>query len=800
MSKSDGGTMSDSAGMAAAPGARSIGARVKRVEDRRILTGRGNYVDDVVLPGMLHAAFLRSRVPHGVIRGLDVSEARRLPGVVAVYTGEDMKRLTKRAQAGMASGMNQTPGTKSPWYYALSPDKVRYVGDPIAMVVAQSRYIAEDALELIVEDIEMLEAVVTYDDALDPAKPPLFDELGDNVNLTAEMAFGDVDAAFAKADRIIRATVQVHRHQPVPMECRGTIASWDPAAEHLTIYTSTQSPHMARMVLPAQVDVPMEKIRVIAGDVGGGFGLKNGVTREDVAVVAASKELGRPVKWIEDRVEHLAAGGQAREEMAELEAAVTSDGVVIGVRMDIKVNLGAYLSDPFPGSMQAYTIIMFFQGPTRIEAVAGRSTCVFTNKATYVSYRGPWATGDFLRERLLDIVARELGLDPLDVRRRNYVVRGEPPLAMLTGQPFTGITTREAVDQAAELIGWEEFRRRQQSARDEGRYLGVGMGAYLEAAPGPRVPGQEGPDVLGHETTRLRIEPDGKLVIFTRQQPHGQGHETTLAQVAAQEFGVALEDITVRYGDTDVTPVALVGTGGSRAATMANGAVLHASRELRAKVLSLAAELLEASPADLVLERGVISVKGTPAVTLTLAELARRVAEEPERLPPGTDHDLTVTRSFDGGNSGWSGGAHCCIVEVDIDTGLVGFERYVVVEDCGEPVNPAIVEGQVRGGVTQGIGAVLLENAAYDQDGQLLASTFMDYLLPSTTLVPNLEIHHVKTIPTDPDVNFRGVGEGGMIIAPAAITNAIEDALAPFHAPVREQHLPPSRIVEMVSP
>jgi carbon-monoxide dehydrogenase large subunit len=325
------------------------------------------------------------------------------------------------------------------------------------------------------------------------------------------------------------------------------------------------------------------------------------------------------------------------------------------------------------------------------------------------------------------------------------------------------------------------------------------MAAYLEAAPGPPVPGQEGPDVLGHETTRLAIEPDGKLVIFTRQQPHGQGHETTLSQVAAQEFGVALEDITVRFGDTDVTPVALVGTGGSRAATMANGAVLHASRELRTKVLSLAAELLEASAADLILERGVISVKGTPAVTLTLADLARRVAEEPERLPAGADRDLTVTYTFDGGNPGWSGGAHCCIVEVDIETGLVSFERYVVVEDCGVPVNPAIVDGQVRGGVAQGIGAVLLENAAYDQDGQLLASTFMDYLLPSTTLVPNLEIHHVETIPTDPDVNFRGLGEGGMIIAPAAITNAIEDALAPFDARVREQHLPPSRIVEMVS-
>jgi carbon-monoxide dehydrogenase large subunit len=748
---------------------------------------------------MLHAAFLRSRVPHGILRSLDVSEARRLPGVVAVYTGEDMKRLTKPAQGGMISGINLRPGTKSPWYHALSPDKVRYVGDPIAMVVAESRYLAEDALELIVEDIEILEPIVTYDDALDPAKPPLFDELGDNVNLTAEMAFGDVDAAFARADRVVRATVEVHRHQPVPMECRGTIADWDASAEKLTIYTSTQSPHMLRMILPAQIEVPMERIRVLAGDVGGGFGLKNGVSREDVAVAVAAKDLGRPVKWTEDRIEHLATGGQAREEMAELEAGVSNDGLIHGVRMNIKVNIGAYPADPFPGSIQAYTIITFFQGPTRIEALAGHSTCVFSNKATYVSYRGPWATADFLRERLLDIVARDLGLDPLDVRRRNYVVRDEPPLAMLTGQPFTGVTTHEAIEQAAALVGWEDFRRRQQAARREGRYLGIGMAAYLEAAPGPRAPGRSGADVLGPETTRLAVDRAGRLVIDTRQQPHGQGHETTLAQVAADEFGVAIEDVSVRWGDTDITPVALVGTGGSRAATMANGAVLHASRKLRTKVLSLAADLLEASEADLSLEKGVISVKGTPAVKLSLAELARTVAEEPDRLPAGVEADLTVTHTFDGGNSGWSGGAHCCIVEVDMSTGLVAFERYLVVEDCGVPVNPAIVEGQVRGGVAQAIGAVLLENAAYDEDGQLLASTFMDYLLPDATVVPNLEIHHVESIPTDPDVNFRGVGEGGMIVAPAAITNAIEDALAPFGVRVTQQHLPPDRVVELAT-
>lgn len=782
--------------MVEAVGARSVGARVMRVEDPRILTGRGRYLDDIVLPGMLHAAFLRSPAAHARLLEVDVSEARDLPGVVAIYTGADIARITTAAQAGAITGMTQMPTMKSPSFHALATDKVRYVGDPIALVIAENRYVAEDALELIVADYDMLEPVVDYADARNPEKPPLFDELGDNVYLTGEMTFGDIDAAFAAADRVVRARIDVHRHQPVPMECRGLIASWDAQAEQLTIHASTQSPHMYRMLLPAQIDVPMEKIRVLAEDVGGGFGLKNSVTREEVAVVAAAKDLGRPVKWVEDRLEHLATSGQAREECGEIEAAVTAEGEILGVRMDVTLNVGAYPSDPFPGAVMAFAIISSFQGPSRLRGLDARAAALFTNKATYVSYRGPWASADFLRERLIDVVAHDLGLDPLDVRRRNYVVRDEPPLTMLTGQPFVGLTTRESVEQAAELIDWSGFRKRQAAARAEGRYLGIGMASYIEAAPGPRVPGQ-GPDIMGDEITRLSIEDDGRLVIVTRQQPHGQGHETTLAQVAADEFGINIDDITVRFGDTDITPPSLVGTGGSRAATMANGAVLHASRDLREKTLNLAAEVFEASPADLDLRDGVISVKGSPGATLTLAEFAHIVADEPQRLPAGADTELSVTRAFDGGSQGWSGGTHCCIVEVDIETGIVQIERYLVVEDCGVPVNPAIVEGQVRGGVAQGIGAVLLEHAAYDEEGQFVAASFMDYLMPTTTVVPRIEIHHVASVATDPDVNFRGVGEGGMIIAPATVVNAIADALAPFGARVVEQHLPPARIAEL---
>jgi carbon-monoxide dehydrogenase large subunit len=324
------------------------------------------------------------------------------------------------------------------------------------------------------------------------------------------------------------------------------------------------------------------------------------------------------------------------------------------------------------------------------------------------------------------------------------------------------------------------------------------MAGYLEGAPAPKIDGQRPPDPLGDETVHLSIDEDGMLVIVTRQQPHGQGHQTTLAQVAADELGVRFEDVVVRWGDTDITPVALIGTGGSRAATMANGAVLHGSRELRAKILAIAADVLEANAADLDINGSVVSVKGTPGVTLSLAELAHTIATEPERLPAGADRDLRVTHVYDGGEGGWSGGVHVCIVEVDVETGIVAFERYAVVEDCGVAVNPAIVEGQIRGGVAQAVGAVLLEHAAYGEDGQFLSASFMDYLLPTTTIVPPIEIHHVESVLNDPDVNFRGVGEGGMIVAPAAIVNAIEDAISPFGALVREQHLPPSRIIELV--
>jgi aerobic carbon-monoxide dehydrogenase large subunit len=463
------------------------------------------------------------------------------------------------------------------------------------------------------------------------------------------------------------------------------------------------------------------------------------------------------------------------------EAAVTNEGDVLGLKVDMTVDTGAY---PGMGAMISGLIESMLPGPYKMEALGFTFSATVTNKAQYVAYRGPWAAETFTRERLLDIVAHEVGIEPLDLRLRNVVTRGEPPLHMITGRSLVGVTTRESLERMAEIIDLPAFRVRQAAARAEGRHLGLGVATFIEAAPGPREGGGGG-GMMGPEQMRMRLEPDGMVSVFTSQMPHGQGHETTFAQIAADEVGVPFEQVRVVAGDSDSAPMGF-GTGGSRAATMAGGATLHTARALRDRILETSADLLEASAGDLELIEGKVSVRGVPVSAITLADVAA-----------GAPEPLEATRAFDGGEGGWSSGTHCAIVEVDVETGQVTIERYIVVEDCGALINPAIVEGQVRGGVAQGIGAVLLERSAYDDNAQFLAGTFMDYLLPTATEIPRIEIHHLETVPLDPDVNFRGVGEGGMIVAPATIVNAIADALSPFGVQVREQHLPPSRIVEL---
>ncbi|MGF7239273.1 MAG: xanthine dehydrogenase family protein molybdopterin-binding subunit [Frankia sp.] len=770
---------------------RFVGERVARVEDRRLLTGRGKFVDDVTLPRMLHAAFVRSPLAHARIASIDTAAARAVPGVVAVFTGADLA-----AACNPLTGIRMGP--KWPTFRALPTDKARFVGDPLVMVVADSRYLAEDACDLVDVDYEPLEAVTGYEAALDPEAPVLFDELGDNIMETSPpVTLGDVDGAFAEADHVVRATLRQHRVANVPLETRGGIADYDPASGELTFIASTQTPHGLRLALAQALDHPLERLRVLAYDVGGGFGLKGVVAREDFAIAVASKRLARPVKWVEDRNEHLIASGHAREEKIDAELALKADGTLLGLKATLVLDGGAYPAVPFACMMYPAMICVALPGPYRINAYQYESTAVATNKATYVAYRGPWEMEVWARERLLDIAAHELGLDPAEIRRRNLMA-GEPGDRIITGRGLEGITARPCLDRALQLVDYDAFRAEQEAARAEGRYLGIGFAVCLEAAPGPpELRGKGAP--FGGEQAKVTLQPDGHLLVTTAQAPHGQGHETTLAQVAADEMGVPLDHVLVVHGDTRQTPFNLIGTGGSRSATWGSGAVIVTTRRLKEKVLAIAALMLESRPGDLEIVDGVVRPKGMPDKGIPLAQVAKLAMMAPGMLPPGTDISLTAQELFDGAavtGSGWSGGAHVCTVEVDAATGQVRILRYIVVEDCGRVINPAIVDGQICGGVAQGIGQVLYENATYDAEGNPLAATFMDYLLPTATEIPDIEIEHLETEGLG-DFDFRGVGEGGALGAPATVTNAIADALLPFGARVVDQYLSPGKVLEL---
>ncbi|MGH3281648.1 MAG: xanthine dehydrogenase family protein molybdopterin-binding subunit, partial [Trebonia sp.] len=692
-------------------------------------------------------------------------------------------------------------------------DKVRFVGDPVAIVVAESRALAEDGCELVGVDYEDLPPVVSAAFALDAGSPPVFANLGDNIiGPHRRREHGDVAGTFATADRVAEYRIDVHRHQNVPMEGRGVVASYDAGSGTMTFHAATQSVHITRIGVATRLGMAPGKVHVLAGDIGGSFGLKMGASREELAVAAASRAVERPVKWIEDRGENLSASGQAREESFDVRAAVSNDGDLLGLDVKMVIDNGAY---PVMGTMVPAIVEAMLPGPYKMAALGFESTVVVTNKASYVAYRGPWASETFVRERVLDLLARDLGLDPLEVRLRNVAPRTDPPLTMITGRPLVGVTTRESLERIAQVVDIPAFRRRQAEGRARGRYLGIGMATFIEGAPGPRVPGAPSDGPMGLEHMRLRLAEDGVVTLFTGQMPHGQSHQTTLAQIAADEFGVPFEQVRVVVGDSDAVPFGM--TGGSRSATMTGGVALHGARQLKAKVLDFASLLMEASARDLEISDGQVFVRGDPDSAIPVAEVAGQAAAvlantalantgqantgqfDARAAEASADANLEVEASFDGGDSGWSGGSHCAVVEVDAETGLVKVERYVATEDCGVLINPAVVEGQIRGGIAQGIGAVLLERSAYDADGNFQSATFMDYLLPTACDVPRIELEHLETVPLDADVNFRGVGEGGMIITPPTVVNAIEDALAPFGVRIYEQHLPPARILELIA-
>ena len=773
---------------------RLTGQSIERVEDARLLTGQGRFVGGINRVGLLHAAFVRSPHAHARLVAVDATRARNALGVVAVFDGEDIAATMTVPMAVMGP-----PALKTAPYWPLARGKVRVVGDPVAIVVADSKAHAVDAANLVDVEYEPLEAVVTFDHARDPSRPALWDETGTNVIYEDDTTYGTPFAEVAaRAARVVKRRFTQHRYAHVPIEGRGAIATYSSFAQSLDYDMANKRPHSLKMSFASMLGIPYPNVHVRSGDIGGAFGSKGQTTREDVALAAAAKLLGRTVKWIEDRSENLQAAGHAREENIDIEAAVDGEGRVLGLRVAMEIDVGAYPMLPFPASMFAGMVRALLPNALRLESYEFSTTTLMTNKGSYIAYRAPWTIETVVRERLLDEIAREIGLDVVDVRRINLVKASDQPTKMITGVSMTGVTVQECLEHAVTHAKLDEFRAAQEAARRNGHYLGIGFSSFVEIAPGPPDFAKSLGFDLPSETAWARIEPTGDVVIQTWQVNHGQGHETTLAQVVADEMGVPLARVRIEWGSSDNTPFNTMSTGGSRSATMGAGAARMATRAVKGKVLQIAAKMLEANADDLEIVDGSISVRGTPAKAVTVPDVARLAWFAPSSLPEGMTQGLEASVDFKvPPEGGWVSACHVCWVDIDAETGRIEIPRYLVVEDCGDLINPAIVDGQIRGGVIQGIASVLHEKHVYGDDGQLLTSSLTDYLVPAACDVPEIDIEHLHS-PPHHEVNSRGVGEGGLLGAPAAVLNAVADALAPLGVSITETHLPPQRVRELI--
>jgi len=779
-----------SAGPAALP--RLVGARVARREDPRLLTGQGSYVDDHRPARLLYAAFLRSPHAHARIVSIDASPALALPGVTAVLTGAEIARASKPVRAA-----SKTPAVKTTSFPPLALGKVRHVGEAVAMVAAESRYIAEDAVDRIVVEYEPLPIVTDMEAALDAASPLLHEEAGTNMLVAREFSRGDVDAALASAAVVVRERFRFHRHTAICMENRGCLAEYATGSGTLTLRSSAQCPGIVRDVLTDLLDMPENHIRVIAEDVGGGFGAKASLYPEEIATCVMARRLGRPVKWIGDRREDLLATTHAWDEIIEAELGLDRDGAIVGLRAQVTADVGAYSIYPWTAAIEPVQTISFLPGPYRVPTYRGRTRGVATCKTPLGPYRGvgrPPAV--FVIEGLMDRAARRLGLDPTEIRLRNFIRDEDFPYKSPSGIVWDRSSLTGSLLRAREALDYVALRAEQTRARAAGRWLGIGVASYVELTGiGSAIPVSPGmPIATGTEAATIRFDPAGKVTAVFGVASHGQGLETTLAQIVADEVGVPIEDIRVLHGDTALSPYG-TGTYASRSLVLAGGAAIMAGRAVREKMLTIAGHLLEADPADLVPADGRFAVRGMPDRTVTVREIARAAYTGAKQLPKGLEPGLEATRFYDPYYGTASNATHVAVVEVDRATCRVSVLRYVVVEDCGRMVNPLIVDGQVHGGVAQGIGAALLEEIVHDEHGQLLSGTLMDYVVPSACEVPWMEVHHIETPSPVTLGGFRGMGEGGTIGAPAAIANAVADALG---VEVAELPVTPERIFRLV--
>ncbi|MCS7206374.1 MAG: xanthine dehydrogenase family protein molybdopterin-binding subunit [Dehalococcoidia bacterium] len=763
-----------------------VGARIKRKEDPRLITGKGTYTDDVRLPGTLYMAVLRSPHAHARIRKLDVSKALGHPGVVAVLTGAEVKQM-----CGPLPAQGPLEGMKLALRYPLAVNKVTHVGEGVAAVVAESRYLARDALDLIEVDYEPLPAVVDPEQGMKRTAPVIHEHLKTNLAYSIKQSVGDVEGAFRQAAGTVKARWVEQRLIPLAMECRAVVAHYEPGPGTLTIWNTTQNPHILRGVLAGMLRLAENRIRVIAPDVGGGFGSKIDVYPEEALAALFSLRLGRPVQWAEERTENFVATIHGRGQLQEVEAAYDAEGHILALRVRIWADLGAYCQ-LFTHAIPTLTLTML-NGTYRFANAAWELYGVYTNKTPTDAYRGagrPEAT--YLLERTMDLVAHRLGLDPAEVRRRNFIPKEVFPYQTAVGTVYDSGDYEGALDKVLALANYKHLRQEQQERlkRGDRQLLGIGFSTFVEICGfAPNMP----------ENATVRVEPSGAVTVFTGTSPHGQGEETTFAQIVAEELGVPIDDITVVHGDTLAIPHGN-GTLGSRTLALGGTAVLQAARQVKEKARTLAAHLLKMPPDKVSVAGGHFFVEDIPDKKISWKEVAEKAYTPPPDLPAEWEPGLVATSYFKPPNFTFPFGAHIAVVEVDRETGDVRLRDYFAVDDCGHRINPLLVEGQLHGGLAQGIAQALYEEVIYDENGQLLTNNLMNYAAPNAAMLPSFTLEAMVTpTPTNP-LGAKGVGELGTIGATPAVVNAVADALRHIGVDPAQVQMPttPERVWRLI--
>lgn len=782
---------------------RYIGRSVQRFRDPFFVTGKGKFVADVYLPGMLHAAILRSPYAYAKINSINTKKASKHPGVVAVMTGIEAAKLSKPIPFMYSpTGF----GSKTADVYGLATDRARYVGEPVAAVVAVNKLVAYEALELVEVDYTPLTPVVDAERALEPGSPLVYEPWGDNLLLKMSFRGGDVDRAFKEADYVIKDSLKSHRYTGVPIEPRAYVADYDRANGKLTLYATTQQPHPLRTTLAAALDISENNIHVIQPDVGGAFGVKTPPYQEEILLPILAISTGKPVKWVEERRENFLAGGHAREMVHHFEVAFNRDGRVVGLREKMIADTGA--PSPLIGWGMAFVGAIHIPGVYKIENVEVESLMVVTNKAPWNAYRGYGKeNSNLLMERCMDLVARKLGISPIETRLKNFVQPHEFPFKQVSGQVLDSGDYPKVLNRLLQMSEYDELREERERLRRQGKYVGIGV--VFEVAPG----GACLPDsyITGYDGTTVRVAPTGKVTVLTGITSPGTGNETMIGQVVADELGTSIGDVSVIQGDTDRCPYGL-GNFSDRSTIVGASSAMLAAKDIREKMLKVAASMLEASPEDLDIEESRIFVKGVPSKFLKFADVSQAIYRRPYDCAIDIEPGLEATRYFRTLNAthipdeqgristypSYPNMAHLAFVEVDGETGEVKILKYAAVHDCGFVMNPMMVEGQLHGGIVQGIGGALYENLVYDDSGQLLTTTFMDYPIPTSMEVPRIEVANHETKSPFTPYGTKGVGESGPVGAPSVLISAVEDALSSLGVKITELPLTPNKVWELI--